>query len=131
MVLPVRALVLIGYSWLGGCLAYGLSLLLLYGQNPFQSDVYIVGFFALLYGLPFCLLVLIPSLLGLRTLFKRSFRGSIQTLTACCLSFGYLTLLVGWPTMPEAVLFHLFAAASSFIFGYGFSWVMTGKLRNP
>jgi len=127
MALPIRALVLIGCSWLGGWVAYGLSLWLLYRESPFQHDVYIMGYWSLFYGLPFCLLVIVPSFLGLRAVFKSRLSGSMRALTACCLSFGYMTLLIGWPTIPETVLLHLFAAASSLIFGYGFSWMIAGK----
>ena len=127
VLLLMRLAVLIVGSWLGGWVVYGLSLWLLYKESPFQHDVYIVGFWSLFYGLPFCLLVIVPSFLGLRTVFKSRLSGSIRVLTACCLSFGFMTLLVGWPTIPDTVLFHLFAAASSLIFGYGFSWVIAGK----
>ena len=131
MKLLKRLPVLIIGSWLGGWATYGLSLWLLYHESPFHHDVYVVGFWSLLYGLPFGLLVIVPSLLGLRRVCKRSLSGGVLSLIACCLSFGYMSLLFGLPMSPERVLFHLFAAASSFLFGQGFSWAVAGQSERP
>ena len=129
--LLTRLLALIIGSWLGGWATYGLSLWLLYKESPFQHDVYIMGYWGLFYGLPFCVLVIVPSFLVLRRVRKSRLSGGILSLIACSLSFGYMSLLVGWPTIPEIVLFHLFAAASSLIFGYGFSWAIAGRSGSP
>jgi hypothetical protein len=121
----MRLTLLIIISWLAGWFAYGVSLAIIYGESPFTHDVLIMGFWPLVFGLPFCLFAIVPVLSLLRVWRPGWPNRYASAVLSMLLSVSYIGMLVGSPfEMPESLLMHIYTMASSLLFGLGYPWAV-------
>lgn len=121
----MRLILIIFIAWLSGWFAYSASLFLIHQESPFTHDVGIMGYWSLIFGLPFCLAIITPVFLLLQVFLKKHTGRVMFSVVAMTLSVTYISLILGSPfKSPEVMLMLIFAIASSLVFGVFYPWTI-------
>ena len=115
----IKTISLIYFSWIVGWLTYMLGLSVFYHENPFQGDVFLLGFWSLFIGSAYCAVVVAPILLTLRYFLKENVTKLIFVIAAAALGLLFMAFFTGWRTNPESIFMHIHAGVMSAIFGGG------------
>lgn len=121
----MRLILIIFIAWLSGWFAYSASLFLIHQESPFTHDVGIMGYWSLIFGLPFCLAIITPVFLLLQVFLKKHTGRVMFSVVAMTLSVTYISLILGSPfKSPEVMLMLIFAITSSLVFGILYPWTI-------